>query len=64
MLHAEQDLPGARAGDRGFLEAEVGCPRLPVRSGGKDDLAGPGCRHVDCLHKSAGRPASLIVSPG
>ncbi len=50
ILHPQQNLPGTWRRDRGLLQAEVGEPGLPLRSGGKDDLAGLGCGHVWCLH--------------
>src|SRR5262249_6955431 len=61
ILHLEQDLPGTGRRDRGFLQAEVGESGLPLRAGGKHDLAGPGCGHVSCLHEVC--PASRFRPP-
>jgi hypothetical protein len=47
-LNFEQELPGGRRRDRGFLQAEVGRLRPPLGAGGEDDLAGS---HVDISRK-------------
>src|SRR4029077_12781643 len=44
ILYFEQQLPGGRRWDRGFLQAEVGQLRPALGAGGEDDLAGS---HVD-----------------
>jgi len=43
----QQNLPGTRRRDRGFLKSEVGQLGLPARSGSQDDLAGSCIGHVD-----------------
>ncbi|HKA07182.1 MAG TPA: hypothetical protein VKD71_07980 [Gemmataceae bacterium] len=49
--YAQPYLAGTGCWGRSFLQAEVGEPWLPLRSCGKDDLAGFGFGHVMFLIK-------------